>query len=130
MADVEYQANEGTADALPKGEATQLNDLVQDLDLEVEEPVAFPEDELAGLDELPPMEGNLTGFDDLVFGATDRPDEPISSGASWGAGPMGFSDDGKTPAERAKDMALYTLNTSRELRPTSKSLLARIIRGD
>lgn len=127
---LEYQANEGTPDALPKGEAAQINDLVEEVDLEVEEPTEFPEDQIVGMEEIPPMEGNLTGLDELVFGPTDRPNEPITSGAPWGPGNVGPMGDRRTPQERAADYALYALNNDKELSPRSKSLLARLIRGD
>jgi hypothetical protein len=129
----EYSANEGTPDALPKGAATDLNqgmELVEDVDLAVEEPAQFPEDELAGLEDVPPMEGELTGLDKLVFGGTDRPDEPLTAGANFGPGPMGVEGDGRTSDQKLADMALYSLNTNRELSPRSKSIMARIIRGD
>ena len=134
MAEMEFSANEGTPDALPKGEATSLNagtDLVDEVDLEVEEPTEFPEDDLTDVEELPSPEGELTGFDNLVFGPTDRPDEPITSGAGFGPGQMGVSGDGRTSDQKLADFALYSLNSnSAQLSPRSKSIMARIIRGD
>ena len=126
----EYSANEGTPDALPKGEATAMNEMVQDVDLEVEDPVAFPEEDLAGSDEVPPMEGDLTGMDDLVFGAeTDRPNEPVTAGATFGPGAYGVAADGRTPEQRLADYALSAINDP-TMSSRSKAIMARIIRGD
>lgn len=131
MADeAEYSAGQGTPEAQPYGEATAINELVEEVDLDVEEPVAFPEDELAGIEDTPPPEGNITGMDNLVFGPTDRPDEPLTEGANFGEGSMGLSQDGRTVDQKLADYALYTLNTNQQLTPRSKSIMARIIRGD
>lgn len=125
----EFSANEGTPEALPKGEATQTNQMVEEVDLQVEEPVAFPEEDLAGADEVPPMEGDLTGLDDMVFGGTDRPNEPITAGAEFGPGTFGLASDQRTAEQKLQDYALNAINDP-TMSSRSKSLMARIIRGD
>ena len=125
----EYSANQGTPEALPQGEATATNQMVEELDLQVEEPVAFPEEDLAGADEVPPMEGDLTGLDEMVFGGTDRPNEPITAGAEFGPGQIGLASDGRTPEMKLQDYALSAINDP-TMSSRSKSIMARIIRGD
>lgn len=123
----DYQANQGSPDALPKGAATDLNQQVDQIDLNIEPPVEFPEPELD--DSVPPMEGDLTGgLDNLVFGPTDRPHEPITQGAPVGEGSNSVGD-ARSAKERMQDTALKIINNP-DVSPTTSAIMAKILRGE
>jgi len=130
MATPEYSANQGTPSAAPKGAATDVNTAmaeIPDVDTSnVEEPVEFPQDEID--DTVPPMEGDLTGLDNLVFAETDRPQEPITSGAPFGEGPMGTGDD-FTPRQHMENIA-YKLAEDPLTSSSTKAYMSKILRGD
>jgi hypothetical protein len=130
MASPEYSANQGTSEALPKGAAKALNDSLPDevdpsqIDLSrVEEPVEFPVDDSEQPDQFS-FDGDITGLDNLVFGPSERPTEPISHGAPWGEGPDAVEGD---PRKFRQDVGRRLLETP-NMSPQVKNLAARMVR--
>lgn len=120
----QYKKGSGS-EQLPHGAAKGLNDqanLGQDA-------LRFPEADYTKQDEDPQV-GKLTDADGVLFRGTDRPEEPISQGASYGLG----SDRLKVPVRGDDDEVRRTaedlLNQNAQDMPSSmKAFLARVARG-
>lgn len=129
---------------LPKGAATRLNQLAKPvqgpskgLDRFARPPepdfAAAPREIIGGPpvvpQEMPPMQGDITGFDDILFGPTDRPEEPITAGAPFGPGPSfprhGFESDEEFMARVANELAQSPAASS-----YVKAFAARVLRGE
>ncbi len=123
----EYKANQGTSEALPYGKATELNAMVEDVNLAE---LAPPEEDLdsEGFVDEPSVEapGAPGPMDDLIYRPTDRPDEPITSGAPFGPG---SAERPNAPDVKAGRRAIYQqLLTSPSSTPRTKALAARMMR--
>lgn len=125
----EFSANEGTKDALPKGEATRLNEAIADIDFDAVLPPEEEQEEEEDFAEPAQTLGNITGFDDQVFGPSDRPNEPITAGAPFGPGASSVSS--ALPNEGpGSDQVLRDLVDSPSATPRTRALAARVLRGD
>src|SRR5215210_4895216 len=80
-------------DQLPYGGATQVNAASASFD----QPSAAPYAENINPQEPQPIQGDLTGYDNLLFGGSDRPDEPITQGASFGPGSNFLTPNAPSP---------------------------------
>ena len=113
----EVKRGQGT-EQLPYGGAKQVNEMLP----------ATPFSDLA-----PPVEDveigtDETGFDGLLYNPSDRPTEPITSGASFGPGPNAPNIPGLREGEYVRRVA-SELASSPGLTSKSKSFLARVARG-
>lgn len=96
----------------------------EDADLFVPSRSGVAEEDFADLtfEEAPaPLEELNPGFDELLFGATQRPDEPLEAGLPFGPGPS------FTPRP-AEDDRSFMLRVARELRssPSATGLVRRL----
>lgn len=121
----EYKRNTGSPDQLPKGGAAQLNAASQQLPDDFSE----PELNLMSEDQDPKPEGSVTAFDDVLFGPTDHPNEPITTGASFGPGANTIRQGRETDKEFLARTA-YQLASSPSASPRVKAFAARIARGE
>lgn len=117
----EYRKQSGSANQLPQGAAKQLNDaseLIPD-----EDPMA-----LAGLEDTEP-ETDLTDYDEILFSATDHPQEPITTGASFGPGANTLRGGPQSDSEFLT-RAVAKIAASPSASPRVKSFAARVARGE
>lgn len=123
------QYRRGTGpDQMPFGAAAQANQALANAPEAPAPPALVPSGNETP--QAPPVRGNLTGHDDIVFGPTDRPDEPLTAGASFGAGP------GLLPHRGAESDQEFMVRVTGEMAnsPTAnwlvKNLAVRAQRGE
>ncbi|HSE44862.1 MAG TPA: hypothetical protein VLA89_05995 [Gemmatimonadales bacterium] len=92
---------------------------------EMSDPMA----EILAEDNDPKPQGEVTSFDDILFGPTDHPNEPITAGASFGPGPNTIRQGRETDKEFLARTA-YQLAQSPSASPRVKAFAARIARGE
>lgn len=117
------QVRKGTGpDQLPQGAAQRLNTAFDALQ-------SPSEDILKAANEDPQPSGQVTNFDDILFSGTDHPNEPITTGVSFGPGPSftrrGTESDRDFLTRAAGDIASSPAASSRV-----KSFAARVARGE
>lgn len=84
----EIRANEGTADQLPRGEATKLNEAMpstlapEELAPTSPEEAAAPDLELADATDYEPQFAAETDDEDFITGPTSKPDEAVTTGVT------------------------------------------------
>lgn len=115
------QVKKGPAgpEQLPQGAATQLN---QQMDL-----LPAP-DALAAAEDQQPS-APLTDFDELLFGATDRPEEPLTQGANFGPG-ANFTTRGPETDRDFMARAALELANAPGASSRVRAFAARVARGE
>lgn len=132
----QFRRRAPSADQLPYGLATQLNRQIEQLDKgqpQLPQPISPFQPQIQPLQPqpVPPHKpvGDLTGFDDILFAPSDRPEEPITAGAPFGPGPMfvrqGYESDEEFLARIAAEIAESPNATS-----YVKSFAARVLNGE
>jgi len=117
-------------DQLPYGAAKNLNDTMAANGPQRPQQAQQASQQQAPTRQLPALSGDLTGHDSIVFGGTDRPNEPITAGASFGAGP------GPLPYRGAESEAEFMVRVTSQMAasPTAnwlvKNLAVRALRGE
>lgn len=111
----EYKRGPADANQLPKGAAKQLNESARAAGTGNRFPGRFaqpaPRPTSAGRQTgTPAISGDITGMDSWLFSGTDRPDEPVSAGAPWGAGPNFTKLPSEGDVEFRKRVANMLLN--------------------
>lgn len=119
----QYKKQNGSADQLPQGGAKQLNQSA-----EMIPEMSDAEINLLG-DDQPQPQGQVTAFDDILFGPTDHPNEPITHGASFGPGANTIRNGPETNKEFLARTA-YQLANSPSASPRVRAFAVRIARGE
>jgi hypothetical protein len=71
---------------------------------------------------------HVSAVEDVVFGPTDRPDEPITAGVPFGPG-SNFATSALTPQEKLRVSARAVLN-AKGVDPRSQAFFARVLNGE
>lgn len=120
----QYKKGSGS-EQLPHGAAKGLNDqanLGQDA-------LRFPEADYTQQDEESQV-GKLTDADGVLFRGTDRPQEPISTGAQYGIGSNRLKVPVRSDDDEVRRTAEDLLENDKQDMPSSmKAFLARVARG-
>lgn len=116
------KAKQGPAgpEQLPYGAATQIN---QQLDLLPPDPAS-----VAAAEEDQPT-APLTDFDDILFGPSDRPNEPLTHGANFGPG-ANFTTRGPDTDKDFMARAAIELANAPGASARVRAFAARVARGE
>ena len=99
MADAGYQANEGSPEQLPRGEAAALNEntnIQAPEDIDINAPVDAPGGEGAPVEEAPLDPEDLAQLEDADAADLDPLYEPASEDEAWIVGPTTRPDEPET----------------------------------
>jgi hypothetical protein len=125
MAAPKFSAQEGTPNALPKGKASELNAMVQDVNLDELAP-PYQEEAPAEVGSASPVPAVSGGIEQLVMRPSDRPHEPITQGVPFGPG---SAERPNAPDIRSSKQRIYQeLLTSPSSTPRTRALAARMMR--
>lgn len=124
----QYRANEGSSEQLPRGAAQALNEV------EIDDSELMPawEEQAPGEVDYEPdtnYEGDMTGLDHKIFGRTDRPGEPVTTGAPFGDGPDVIRWRNESEREFRMRVAKEIANSPLASKRT-KAWAARLSRGE
>lgn len=116
------QVKKGPAgpEQLPQGAATQLNQQLQLVPPDLATIAAAEEDQPSA---------PLTDFDDLLFGPSDRPQEPITHGAGFGPG-ANFTTRGPETDKDFMARAAVELANAPGASARVRAFAARVARGE